>query len=262
MTEPIKLPPLPLEDALKRAYYYTEAGEWRYPETCNEWDRWHAVAKVATLAVEQATADLRAELARVTESARTTIKQMRDEGMRAEAECDKLRAEVDALKRRLGQHDSCNGVMSESGYVPECAHLRAEVERLRADLLGAKVVAEQRRIDAAKAEAEVERLREMAGKWESLFQAQARLSEIAQKRADKLRAEVERLRAATRAWEAEAFRRQKEVERLRAVISNAAHKLEQQRVWGGMDWTYPLMHPRVWRAVLEQLDAALKEPTP
>jgi hypothetical protein len=52
MTEPIKLPPLPLEDALKRAYYYTEAGEWRYPETCNEWDRWHAVAKVATLAVE------------------------------------------------------------------------------------------------------------------------------------------------------------------------------------------------------------------
>jgi DNA repair exonuclease SbcCD ATPase subunit len=134
MTEPIKLPPLPLEDALKRAYYYTEAGEWRYPETCNEWDRWHAVAKVATLAVEQATADLRAELARVTESARTTIKQMRDEGMRAEAECDKLRAEVDALKRRLGQHDSCNGVMSESGYVPECAHLRAEVERLRAEL--------------------------------------------------------------------------------------------------------------------------------
>ena len=84
--------------------------------------------------VEQATAELRAELARVTESARTTIKQMRDEGMRAEAECDKLRAEVDALKRRLGQHDSCNGVMSESGYVPECAHLRAEVERLRAEL--------------------------------------------------------------------------------------------------------------------------------
>jgi len=50
-----------------------------------------------------------------------------------------------------------------------------------------------------------------------------------------------------------------EVERLRAVISNAAHKLEQQRVWGGMDWVYPAMHPRVWRAVLEQLDAALKE---
>ena len=53
-----------------------------------------------------------------------------------------------------------------------------------------------------------------------------------------------------------------DVERLRAVISNAAHKLEQQRVWGGMDWTYPAMPPRVWRAVLEQLDAALKEPTP
>jgi hypothetical protein len=53
-----------------------------------------------------------------------------------------------------------------------------------------------------------------------------------------------------------------EVERLRAVISNAAHKLEQQRVWGGMDWVYPAMPPRVWRAVLEQLDATLKEPTP
>jgi hypothetical protein len=43
--------------------------------------------------------------------------------------------------------------------------------------------------------AEIERLREMAGKWESLFQAQARLSEVAQKRAEKARAEVERLRA-------------------------------------------------------------------
>jgi hypothetical protein len=47
----------------------------------------------------------------------------------------------------------------------------------------------------AELRAEVERLREMAGKWESLFQAQARLSEVAQKRAEKARAEVERLRA-------------------------------------------------------------------
>lgn len=41
----------PLEDALKRAYYYTEAGEWRWPEV-DEWDRWHAVAKVAAAQVE------------------------------------------------------------------------------------------------------------------------------------------------------------------------------------------------------------------
>jgi hypothetical protein len=68
MTEPIKLPPLPLEDALKRAYYYTEAGEWRHQETCNEWDRWHAVAKVATLAVEQTTAELKAEVERLREA--------------------------------------------------------------------------------------------------------------------------------------------------------------------------------------------------
>ena len=40
-------PCVPAEDALKRAYYYTEAGEWRGPEV-DEWDRWHAVAKVAT----------------------------------------------------------------------------------------------------------------------------------------------------------------------------------------------------------------------
>jgi hypothetical protein len=44
-----------------------------------------------------------------------------------------LKAEVDALKRRLGQHDACNGVMGESGYVPECISMRAEVERLRED---------------------------------------------------------------------------------------------------------------------------------
>jgi hypothetical protein len=36
----------PLEDALKRAYYYTEAGDWRGPDA-EEWERWHAVAKVA-----------------------------------------------------------------------------------------------------------------------------------------------------------------------------------------------------------------------
>lgn len=37
---------LPLEDALQRAYYYTEHGQWRGPEA-SEWERWHAVAKVA-----------------------------------------------------------------------------------------------------------------------------------------------------------------------------------------------------------------------
>ena len=41
-----------------------------------------------------------------------------------------LRAECDALKQRLGQHEACNGVMGERGYVPECISLRAEVARL------------------------------------------------------------------------------------------------------------------------------------
>ncbi|MFO0521294.1 MAG: hypothetical protein ACK515_12875, partial [bacterium] len=85
-----------------------------------------------------------------------------------------------------------------------------------------------------------------------------------------LHAEVERLRADAAdfhmAYRMKCDEKTKaqavEVERLRAVISNAAHKLEQHRGWGGMDWTYPAMHPRVWRAVLKQLDAALKEPTP
>jgi hypothetical protein len=48
-----------------------------------------------------------------------------------ERELISAKAEVDALKRRLGQHDVCNGVMGESGYVPECISLRAEVKRLR-----------------------------------------------------------------------------------------------------------------------------------
>jgi hypothetical protein len=39
-------PAAPAEDALRRAYYYTEAGEWRGPDA-EEWERWHAVAKVA-----------------------------------------------------------------------------------------------------------------------------------------------------------------------------------------------------------------------
>lgn len=45
------LGPLPAEEALKRAYYYTETGDWRGPDV-DEWDRWHAVAKVAVAHVE------------------------------------------------------------------------------------------------------------------------------------------------------------------------------------------------------------------
>ena len=55
-----------------------------------------------------------------------------------------LKAEVDALKRRLGQHDACNGVMGESGYVPECISMHAEVEKLRA------VLARRTTLDPAK----------------------------------------------------------------------------------------------------------------
>ena len=43
---------LPLEEALKMAYYYTEGGEWRGPEV-DEWDRWHAAAKVAMTSERQ-----------------------------------------------------------------------------------------------------------------------------------------------------------------------------------------------------------------
>jgi len=39
-------PAAPAEEVLRRAYYYTEAGDWRGPET-EEWERWHAVAKAA-----------------------------------------------------------------------------------------------------------------------------------------------------------------------------------------------------------------------
>ena len=83
MSEPIKLPNLPMEEALKRAYYYTEAGKWRYPETCNEWDRWHSVAKVVALAAEQATADIAQEATALMH------------------ECAELRAERDALWAEL-----------------------------------------------------------------------------------------------------------------------------------------------------------------
>jgi DNA-binding FrmR family transcriptional regulator len=56
-----------------------------------------------------------------------------DDVVKAAAELRRLHGEIDALKRRLGQHDACNGVMGKSGYVPECISLRAEVERLRED---------------------------------------------------------------------------------------------------------------------------------
>ena len=43
---------LPLEDALSKAYYYTEEGEWRGSEV-RDWDRWHAVAKVAVALIQR-----------------------------------------------------------------------------------------------------------------------------------------------------------------------------------------------------------------
>jgi hypothetical protein len=51
-----------------------------------------------------------------------------------ERELNAAKAEVEALKRRLGQHDACNGVMGESGYVPECISMRAERDEARAEL--------------------------------------------------------------------------------------------------------------------------------
>lgn len=45
-------PELPLEDALSKAYYYTEEGEWRGSEV-RDWDRWHAVAKVAVALIQR-----------------------------------------------------------------------------------------------------------------------------------------------------------------------------------------------------------------
>jgi hypothetical protein len=47
LAEPVQeLADIPLEDALSKAYYYTEEGKWRGAKA-REWDRWHAVAKVA-----------------------------------------------------------------------------------------------------------------------------------------------------------------------------------------------------------------------
>jgi hypothetical protein len=92
----------------------------------------------------------------------------------AAAELRRLHAEVDALKRRLGQHDACNGVMGESGYVPECISMHAEVKRLLQE-------ADERR----KQHAEVNRM------WIA-FETKTRL------RVEKAEAEVERLRAIVR----------------------------------------------------------------
>lgn len=39
----------PLAKALRRAYYYTDAGDWRGPDT-TEQDRWNAVENVAEAA--------------------------------------------------------------------------------------------------------------------------------------------------------------------------------------------------------------------
>lgn len=47
--EPVAPSGLPFEEALKRAYYFDDAGKWRDCETV-DWDRWHAVAKAALTA--------------------------------------------------------------------------------------------------------------------------------------------------------------------------------------------------------------------
>jgi dsDNA-specific endonuclease/ATPase MutS2 len=77
---------------------------------------------------------LRGALERIARGLPVTMSQVESYARLAvEQATAELRAEVDALKRRLGQHDACNGVMGESGYVPECISMRAEVERLRED---------------------------------------------------------------------------------------------------------------------------------
>jgi hypothetical protein len=83
--------------------------------------------------VEQATAELRAELARVTESARTTIKQMRDEGMRAEAERDEARAELSACADERNNYSrilTVLGMEEEGDPVAEVDALMQERDQL------------------------------------------------------------------------------------------------------------------------------------
>jgi hypothetical protein len=78
--------------------------------------------------------------------------------------------------------------------------------------------------------AEVERLREMAGKWESLFQAQARLSEVAQERADRAGAEVARLRENQRTLEFLLHQEMEKIERLRNALKDVTVYGDRQSV--------------------------------
>ena len=122
MSEPIKLPPIPLE----WGRLWGNGGRIRYcTEHMQIYARW---------AVEQNTAT--------------------------------LRAERDALKRRLQLHDACNGVMGERGYVPECISLRAERDALRQIVADyPPIEAELREVSdrAFRAEAECDALRAQCG---------------------------------------------------------------------------------------------------
>jgi len=128
----------------------------------------------------------------------------------------------------------------------EIAELRVEVERLQQDHGRAcKLVADMHAAatgrpgegpclgvveDVAAVRAEVERLREMAGKWESLFQAQARLSEVAQERADRAGAEVARLRENQRTLEFLLHQEMEKIERLRNALKDVTVYGDRQSV--------------------------------
>ena len=59
--------------------------------------------------------------------------------------------------------------------------------------------------------------------------------------------------------EAELARLREERDALRVAIEYAAHQMEKGRIWGGMEWHYNPLHPHLYRAALERLQATLKE---
>ena len=77
---------LPSEDALRRAYYYTELGGWRGPEV-DEFERWHSVAQVSAREAEPLLRDALRALAYYREQTRPI------------ADCD---AVIARLRARLG----------------------------------------------------------------------------------------------------------------------------------------------------------------
>ncbi len=137
------------------------------------------------------------------------------------AEIERLRAHIEALQGKIGQHDcACSYDNPDDVCMPHSPivdSLRAEIERLRAYVIHERSLgAEEPMLELTQARQEIEQLRSKVEKWQTAYAMCDRSRDAFAVEIEKLRAENDEWSHRAKTAEARLSKQNVEIERLRA----------------------------------------------